>query len=37
MSEALNRDYRVSEELGKGRFGVVFKAYSSKSGEPVAV
>ncbi|XP_071940087.1 phosphoenolpyruvate carboxylase kinase 2-like [Coffea arabica] len=37
MSEALNRDYRVSEELGKGRFGVVFKAYSSNSGEPFAV
>ncbi|KAI5649555.1 hypothetical protein M9H77_35560 [Catharanthus roseus] len=37
MSEALNRDYRVCEEIGRGRFGVVFKCFSSISGKPFAV
>jgi calcium/calmodulin-dependent protein kinase I len=37
MSEALRRDYRVCEEVGRGRFGVVFKCFSSSSGEPFAV
>ncbi|XP_060180397.1 phosphoenolpyruvate carboxylase kinase 1-like isoform X2 [Lycium barbarum] len=37
MSEALKRNYQVCEELGKGRFGVVFKCYSPKTGEKFAV
>ncbi|KAL3506131.1 hypothetical protein ACH5RR_031513 [Cinchona calisaya] len=37
MSEELNREYKVSEEIGRGRFGVVFKAYSSNSNEPFAL
>nr|GME20728.1 phosphoenolpyruvate carboxylase kinase 1-like [Ipomoea batatas] len=37
MSEALNRNYRVCEEIGRGRFGVVFKCYSPESGESFAV
>ncbi|CAI9118191.1 OLC1v1019725C1 [Oldenlandia corymbosa var. corymbosa] len=37
MSEALKKNYRVYDELGRGRFGVVYKAYSKISGEPVAV
>lgn len=37
MSEALNRDYCVCEEIGRGRFGVVFRCYSSVSGDSFAV
>ncbi|XP_059278273.1 phosphoenolpyruvate carboxylase kinase 1-like isoform X3 [Lycium ferocissimum] len=37
MSEALKRNYHICEELGKGRFGVVFKCYSPKTGEKFAV
>ncbi|VFQ85411.1 unnamed protein product [Cuscuta campestris] len=37
MSAELNRSYRVCEEIGRGRFGVVFKCYSPDSGEAFAV
>lgn len=37
MSEELNRDYNVCEEIGRGRFGAVYKAYSLISGDPFAV
>ncbi|CAN4091129.1 unnamed protein product [Withania somnifera] len=37
MSDALKRAYRVCEEIGKGRFGVVFKCYSPETGENFAV
>ncbi|KAA8527765.1 hypothetical protein F0562_035366 [Nyssa sinensis] len=37
MSEALRRDYRVCEEIGRGRFGVVHRCYSPESGESFAV
>lgn len=37
MSESLKRNYRVGEELGRGRFGTVFKCYSPATGEPFAV
>ncbi|KAF5203033.1 kinase domain [Thalictrum thalictroides] len=33
MSESLRRDYQVSEVIGRGRFGTVFRCYSSESGE----
>ncbi|BFG14120.1 hypothetical protein CerSpe_003940 [Prunus speciosa] len=35
MSEALKRDYQLCEELGRGRFGVVFKA--QRNGDVFAV
>lgn len=37
MSEALKRDYCVSEEIGRGRFGVVYRCFSLKSGQSFAV
>lgn len=37
MSEELKREYRVCEEIGRGRFGVVFKCYSPGTGETFAV
>ncbi|XP_052191214.1 phosphoenolpyruvate carboxylase kinase 1-like [Diospyros lotus] len=37
MSEALNRDYRVCEEIGRGRFGIVYRCYEAGSGESFAV
>ncbi|KAK1395342.1 Protein kinase domain-containing protein [Heracleum sosnowskyi] len=37
MSEALNRDYTVCEEIGRGRFGVVYRCYSAGSGDSFAV
>ncbi|KAF5190199.1 kinase domain [Thalictrum thalictroides] len=33
MSESLKRDYQVGEEIGRGRFGTVFRCFSSESGE----
>ncbi|KAK9288321.1 hypothetical protein L1049_016772 [Liquidambar formosana] len=36
MSEALKRDYDVGEEIGRGRFGVVFRCVSRDSGHPFA-
>ncbi|GER34915.1 calcium-dependent protein kinase family protein [Striga asiatica] len=35
MCEALNRDYQLCQELGRGRFGVVHRCYSA-DGEPFA-
>uniref|UniRef100_A0A2N9GMY3 Protein kinase domain-containing protein n=1 Tax=Fagus sylvatica TaxID=28930 RepID=A0A2N9GMY3_FAGSY len=32
MSEELNREYQVSEEIGRGRFGVVYRCFSHVSG-----
>ncbi|XP_057489794.1 phosphoenolpyruvate carboxylase kinase 2-like [Actinidia eriantha] len=37
MSEELNRDYRVCEEIGRGRFGVVYRCYSLETGDSLAV
>ncbi|XP_016432671.1 phosphoenolpyruvate carboxylase kinase 1 [Nicotiana tabacum] len=37
MSESLKRNYRVSEELGRGRFGAVYKCYSAATGDLFAV
>ncbi|XP_073282665.1 phosphoenolpyruvate carboxylase kinase 2-like [Primulina huaijiensis] len=37
MSEALKRNYRVGEEIGRGRFGVVFRCQSVDTGDCVAV
>ncbi|XP_047336554.1 phosphoenolpyruvate carboxylase kinase 1-like [Impatiens glandulifera] len=37
MTDALNRDYRVCNEIGRGRFGVVSRCYSAVSGEVFAV
>lgn len=37
MSESLKRNYSVGEELGRGRFGTVFKCYSPATGEPFAI
>ncbi|KAK6929784.1 Protein kinase domain [Dillenia turbinata] len=36
MSEALRRDYQVCEEIGRGRFGTVFRCISLESGESFA-
>ncbi|XP_057476985.1 phosphoenolpyruvate carboxylase kinase 1-like [Actinidia eriantha] len=37
MSEALNRNYRLCEEIGRGRFGVVYRCYSLATGDSFAV
>ncbi|KAK6781042.1 hypothetical protein RDI58_023226 [Solanum bulbocastanum] len=37
MSQELKREYRVCEEIGRGRFGVVFKCYSPETGDTFAV
>ncbi|KAM3375827.1 Phosphoenolpyruvate carboxylase kinase 2 [Capsicum chinense] len=37
MSDSLKRNYCVCEELGRGKFGTVFKCYSLATGEPFAV
>lgn len=37
MTEALNRDYQVCEEIGRGRFGVVFRCLSPETGTFYAV
>ncbi|KAL2325099.1 hypothetical protein Fmac_024157 [Flemingia macrophylla] len=37
MSEDLKRDYVVSEEIGRGRFGTVFRCTSLDSGDSYAV
>ncbi|XP_043697033.1 phosphoenolpyruvate carboxylase kinase 1-like [Telopea speciosissima] len=33
MSEGLKGDYQVCEEIGRGRFGAVFRCFSPESGE----
>ncbi|QCE06390.1 phosphoenolpyruvate carboxylase kinase 1-like [Vigna unguiculata] len=37
MSEYLQQDYVVSEEIGRGRFGTVYRCSSADSGESYAV
>ncbi|XP_002531530.3 phosphoenolpyruvate carboxylase kinase 1 [Ricinus communis] len=37
MSQALNREYLISEEIGRGRFGTVFKCTSRSTGHTFAV
>ncbi|XWS53822.1 hypothetical protein CRYUN_Cryun10bG0033100 [Craigia yunnanensis] len=37
MTEALKKSYEVVEEIGRGRFGVVFRCVSLSSGESFAV
>ncbi|KAL0433314.1 UNVERIFIED_CONTAM: Phosphoenolpyruvate carboxylase kinase [Sesamum latifolium] len=37
MSGALEREYRVGEEVGRGRYGVVSRCYSAATGECFAV
>ncbi|KAJ6321603.1 hypothetical protein OIU77_011636 [Salix suchowensis] len=37
MSEALNRDYQICEEIGRGRFGTVFRCFSRSTGGSFAV
>ncbi|KAL2463621.1 Phosphoenolpyruvate carboxylase kinase 1 [Forsythia ovata] len=37
MSEALKRDYRVKEEIGRGKYGVVFRCHSAVTGDCFAV
>ncbi|XP_020578989.1 phosphoenolpyruvate carboxylase kinase 1-like [Phalaenopsis equestris] len=37
MSEELSKDYRIGDEIGRGRFGVVYRCYSPDSGEIYAV
>ncbi|XP_022848888.1 phosphoenolpyruvate carboxylase kinase 1-like [Olea europaea var. sylvestris] len=37
MTEALKRDYRVKEEIGRGKYGVVFRCYSAVTGDCFAV
>nr|ABO65213.1 phosphoenolpyruvate carboxylase kinase [Kalanchoe pinnata] len=36
MSEALNQNYEICEEIGRGRFGVVYRCVSSASGHTFA-
>ncbi|GLU08170.1 hypothetical protein SLE2022_250940 [Rubroshorea leprosula] len=37
MTEALKRDFQLCEEIGRGRFGVVYRCVSPLSGESFAV
>ncbi|XP_073300906.1 phosphoenolpyruvate carboxylase kinase 1-like [Primulina huaijiensis] len=37
MSEALKRNYRVGEEIGRGRYGAVFRCHSLDTGDCFAV
>ncbi|KAL3828247.1 hypothetical protein ACJIZ3_017049 [Penstemon smallii] len=37
MSEALKREYRVSEEIGRGKYGVVYRCHSAATGHCHAV
>ncbi|XP_022761149.1 phosphoenolpyruvate carboxylase kinase 1-like [Durio zibethinus] len=37
MTEALRKSYEVCQEIGRGRFGVVFRCVSMNSGESFAV
>ncbi|XP_076885939.1 phosphoenolpyruvate carboxylase kinase 1-like [Bidens hawaiensis] len=36
MKEALNTDYQIGHEIGRGRFGVVYRCYSTVSGDSFA-
>lgn len=37
MTQLLNRDYKICEEIGRGRFGTVFKCTSFSTGDTFAV
>ncbi|WCJ24037.1 Calcium-dependent protein kinase family protein [Euphorbia peplus] len=37
MTQALNRDYHINKEIGRGRFGVVFRCNSYSTGDSYAV
>ncbi|KAM7280842.1 hypothetical protein ACFE04_007976 [Oxalis oulophora] len=37
MCEALNRDYQICDEIGRGRFGAVHRCVSRESNQPFAV
>lgn len=37
MTEAINRDYQLCEEIGRGRFGVVFRCLSPETGVSYAI
>lgn len=36
MCESLKREYKLCEEIGRGRFGVVYRCFSGISGESFA-
>ncbi|KAG5532983.1 hypothetical protein RHGRI_027284 [Rhododendron griersonianum] len=36
MSESLKREYKLCEEIGRGRFGVVYRCFSAVSGDSFA-
>ncbi|KAI3819020.1 hypothetical protein L1987_12842 [Smallanthus sonchifolius] len=36
MCNTFNKDYQISEELGRGRFGVVYRCFSASSGHSFA-
>ncbi|KAL8099373.1 phosphoenolpyruvate carboxylase kinase 2-like isoform X2 [Apium graveolens] len=36
MCESLNRDYQICEEIGRGRFAVVYRCFSALSGDSFA-
>ncbi|XP_077225370.1 phosphoenolpyruvate carboxylase kinase 1-like [Tasmannia lanceolata] len=36
MSESLKKDYQICEEIGRGKFGTVFRCFSTDSGESFA-
>lgn len=37
MSESLKRDFLVCDEIGRGRFGTVFRCFPAKGGDSLAV
>ncbi|KAL8166672.1 hypothetical protein V2J09_008171 [Rumex salicifolius] len=37
MCESFNKDYKLCEEIGRGRFGVVYRCFSAASGDSFAV
>ncbi|XP_071706918.1 phosphoenolpyruvate carboxylase kinase 2-like [Rutidosis leptorrhynchoides] len=36
MNGTLNNDYQITEEIGRGRFGIVYRCYSTVSGDSFA-
>ncbi|KVI04782.1 phosphoenolpyruvate carboxylase kinase 2-like [Cynara cardunculus var. scolymus] len=36
MCESLNKDYQLCEELGRGRFGIVYRCFSALTGDSFA-
>ncbi|GAB2211428.1 hypothetical protein Droror1_Dr00024741 [Drosera rotundifolia] len=37
MCERFNRDYEIYDEIGRGRFGIVYRCYSAADGDAYAV